>query len=949
MKKRYKILIIGAVLLIILVVIAQFYANSFLQKLIRQEINTFVAEQEGNYFIEVDKITSQILLKRFVLSGIKVHSNDTLPINRDNSFTIDLERLVVKLDGISDIFKDGTLKLKTIKLDHPQINYTYKVKTDSDTVPVKEEFKSDQLKKIQLRSFEIVNGQFHLNKYKDSTSTSVATVFNVDFEMNDIFLSLEETKIERKLTFEELQADLGNIVYHDAENHDISCSNLYFSNDDKVISFVDFEIKDKASLERVKNDFSIKRPWIESKIKQLDIKLDLQKIKQKELDFQLIEMKDLDVYVFHNKKDSSTFSFEHFLASIPFPFNVDTLKVEKTDLDLSLINKEGKNDDFLINELQMEIQHISNKESYTQMHPRIIGQLESKLWKKGYIKADFNYNQLSQQFTSKLRLKEFPEQKLIRFANTSDIAIIKRGNIKDWDLEIAKDSSHIEGNFKAHVNNLDMEYNDFPEHANLNSINTKIGKLNIISSFYKNKDKPIDILIDSIYMDSPRIVFNAKKGSSEKNPKKNDQKTINKEQKKTEGLINIQSIDIRNASFNYKKQGIKEDVLSIESFSIQDRFLAIDLSKEGIDKLTKTGTYKINASHFEYFDPPSNYLSFKDASINKKDNTLSLTGLRFKDKTSKKQFHESSAEGNDWKSAYIEKVNVDIDLDMLLKKEVHCSKVTFIKPILTHIQAVDRKAKELRKTNADFSLPISIDIIEIVDADVDFRIKKKDEKEFEIFDLSHLNGSFKNLQINSASNSSRFSGSIHARFYDQSEIDVFVSHDFMRKNASSHIKGKARNISLSTLKDKLAFFQKIDLKEGHIAAVEFNIDINNKNAEGILIVDTLSVSEYKLSKDPNGDFLSLTMNEIKSSFTIPAKKNIFVSKIEIINPEVDIHYIPAKNSISTKETKKRSPIFVEKGKFNSLFKIEKVMVENATLKQFTRRNKEFTTLHSKPT
>ena len=74
---------------------------------------------------------------------------------------------------------------------------------------------------------------------------------------------------------------------------------------------------------------------------------------------------------------------------------------------------------------------------------------------------------------------------------------------------------------------------------------------------------------------------------------------------------------------------------------------------------------------------------------------------------------------------------------MLLKNEFVCDNVKIVRPILTHIEAIDRKDDApSKKVSEEFDFPITIKNLSVIDADVDFRIKTKDVKEFEVFDLT---------------------------------------------------------------------------------------------------------------------------------------------------------------------------------------------------------------------
>lgn len=937
MKKRYIILIIIGSVLIILSIIAHFYANSVIQKLVRKEINTLIEEQKDTYFIEVGEVNVQLFMRRFILSGVKVNSIDSIPSKKDIAFKLNIDRLIVKLDGFTDVLRDGTLKLQKIELDEPDIDFTYKIPNDSIAQKEQEPFKSNRINLIELSSFGINNGSFTLKKSDGSHVTLVTSISALDFEVDEIQLTLNENKLDDRISFNKILLDLGHVIYHDAKDHDISLSDLRYSNKNKGIDIKEILLRSKFNKDSITHDFSNKDPWIESKANDLRIVIDLQLLKKKQVYIPKIEIGKLDLDLYQNKNKKTPFNLSVILAKIPIPISLDTIQINKGTVDISLSNENGKIDDFALNKINVNVHHLSNDSTYIQNNSTIKGKVKSNIWIKGGVDARFSYNILTKRRSVKIKLTSIPERKLIKYINEEKLAHLRSVNLNKMEIDFSSDSAHYEGKVSADISKLDIVYSKFNKFSKIKSIKTKFDQLSLSSSFYKKYDEEINLFIESFIVQSPRVIVTERDNLIIKDI------DSNKKKKTMQGIVSIDLLDIRDASIDYIKENQDEKILSIESATILEKSLVINLAKSRDEMIVSSGEFKIDVSHIDVFQTPYNYLNIKSLSIEKSKNKIDVVGLRFKNKTSKNSFHASSSEGNIWNSIYAEKIAINADLNRLLKNEFYFNKVKIVRPILTYIKAIDRieKTVEKEEKKLNFSYPFTINALSIIDADIEFRVKTKEIKEFEVFDLSNFNGIIKNIKLNpiNKNESQILTASFQANFFKDGKISLDFEHDLASKNGKSHIEAKAENIEMDIVKNKVSIFKKIDYFNGELNEIQVNVDIIDKKIKGFIALDSLNVDKFMLGSEKNSDWLAFKFDEIISHFTLSKKEGYKISNLQLKNPQVDIHHILSETNTPKTELK-RSSIFAEKGVFKEFATIDKIDIENGIIKQYKGNGKK---------
>lgn len=935
MKKRNKILIILGSVLIVLFFIARQYANSFVQDFIRKEINALIEEQKDNYYIEVGDINVKILAYRFILEDVLIHSLDSIPnADQKQSFFVNLDRISVKLHTYTDVLSSGILNVKSIKLDNPRIDIIQNMNEDSTRFKEKSKFTSAKLKRINLGLLEINGGDFYFHQSQNSRVKLINSVINSDLLMNSISFELDQKELKDKITFNKIKIDIESAAFHDSQKHDFSLQNLRYSNEEKGIKIEEIHIRNKESLDEFKDADYKDGFWGDFKLNELLLQVDLHALLKKEIIIKALDLKDLDVELFSIKKkaESESLSYKNIISKLNLPVTLDSFNIQRGNIDLSFHNKRTNTlDEYQFNNMSINLMHFSNDSLYLIEHPTLKGSIISKVWRTGSLDASFSWNPKSSLNTANIHVKNIPERKLKEFINDENYADFRSGKIEYIDLNLSSDSNHFEGKLRVSIKKLNVAYDNFKEGGKIKSIDAQIKELTLVSDFYKEENEALEILIDSLQIQSPKIKLIENEFLTDI-----ESPSVKKENVR----INLNFFSLKNAVINYQKEGEETPIIEANNISIINRGLILDLSRKGSDQIVNLGYYSINTNDIRYFKAPNDYYSLSKLNIKKTNHEIDIIGFRYKNKTSKNVFHKSASQGNVWMSAYIEKISISSDLSGLLKKDLHINNITAIRPILTYIQAIEReeaieKRKKKKEKIQDSKFAISLDRLALIDADIDFRIKKKDIREFEVFDLSNLNGSLRNLQINSNDNyaDKLLRGSFTAEFYDHSKIEIEIEHEQGKTHPKTKIEGKMTAISLSSVKKRTSIFSNLSYKDGNVESIDFSINLSDGNIDGDVNINSIDIEQLNLGKSKNPDWLTLKLDKISISFSKLKNEKLQISNFKFVQPIVDIHHIDESQSKST-DKKKKNTLFAEHNIFNPLAIIDNIEIIKGTVNQY---------------
>ncbi len=934
MGKRTKIRIVIASIILIILFIAQYYANSFAQKIIQNELNTLIEEQKDNYQIEVGKVKVQLLLMRFSINNIKVKTLDTIPIESDYSFDAEIDKIVVKIKSYNNVFNEGLLTLKSIELDHPKIKLINKLKTDSTLIVGADKFESESLQKIILGTLKVTNAELHYFESKEEDVRLVISTFDANLLLTNIEFSVDQQELKDKIIFDEFTLNSTKADYFDLKDHDFTLTEFHYSTKEKEIKIKGLSLKNKEDISLFNSNFVENKTWENIQAGDVHVNMDHERLKNKELFFQKIEIGNLDLIFSKNQgsKDSSSFNASELLSQIKVPFAIDTFKIKNGNVDLSFIEKGSQEiDDYSFKKLFIEFHFLSNDSNYIQNNPSILGKVNSTLWANGRLESHFTYHYKTLKNSAEIQLTNIPQRKLKKLFKDNDLAIYRSGIIDFFQMQYFADSTHFEGIVKANIKSLNLDYKRFPKSSSLEKISVDLDKIHLSSSFYKEKNKTMDLLIDTLIIESPKMNFlEAKKGLLTQIDQSVDK------QNKNGPLLKVNLLIVKNASLSYTKEKDQTPFLSIEKASLTNKGLSFDFSNSDNNKMTSLGNYIIDLENLNVLQESSLYLTLNKTTIKSIDDKIKIIGLRYKNKSSKQHYHSSAKEGNIWNSAYIEEVSMTADLAMLLKNEFVCDNVKIVRPILTHIEAIDRKDDTpAKKVSEEFDFPIKIKNLSVIDADVDFRIKTKEVKEFEVFDLTNLNGSIKNIVLNAKiDEKSQMVGSFTSSFYEMARLNIEIQMEQGVKNPKIYLKGDASTISLLTLKNKLSLIKELNYSDGKIEKLNFDL-INFKNKiSGDFSFDKVNINDLLLSDDKNGDYLKLNLDELKLSFYKEKEGKLHITEAIVRKPEVDIHSI-IKTKSKGSSTQVRKDLFADEKLFDPITHIDKIKIIDGKIEEFS--------------
>lgn len=939
MEKRTKIRIAIASFVLLILFIAQYYANSFAQKIIQNELNILIEEQKENYQIEVGKIKVQLLLMRFSINDIKVRTLDTIPIEGNYSFDAEIDKIVVKINSYNNVFNEGLLTLKSIELEHPKIKLINKLKTDSTFIVIKEKFESDRLQKINLGAFKVTDAELHYFESKEKDVKLILSTFDANLSLTNIKFSVDQQELKDKIIFDEFTLNSSKAEYFNIKDHDFTLSEFHYSTKEKEIRIKGLNIKNKEDISLFNSNFVENKSWENIQAMDVHVNMDHNRLKNKELFFQKIEIGNLNLVFSKNQgpKDKQTFNASELLSQIQIPFAIDTFKIKNGNVDLSFIEKGIEEiDDYSFKRLFIECHFLSNDSSYIQNNPAILGEINSTLWLKGQLESHFTYHYKTLTNSVEIKLSDIPQRKLKKLIKDNDLAIYRSGIIDFFQMQYFSDSTHFEGIVKANIKNLNLDYTHFPKTTSLEKLSVKLDKIHLSSSFYKEKNKVMDLLIDTLIIESPKIDFL----EAEKEELTQMKQPFEKHNK--DGLLlRVNLLVVKNASLSYSKDKELPPFLIIEKASLTNKGLSFDFSSPEKNKMTSLGNYIIDLENLNVFPDPSIYITLNKTTIKSVDDKIKILGLRYKNISSKQHFHSSAKEGNIWNSAYVEEVSMTADLAMLLKNEFECDNVKVVRPILTHIEAIDRKDEaHSKKVSKEFDFPITIKNLTVINADVDFRIKTKDVKEFEVFDLTNLNGNIKNIVLNAKNNEkSNMTGTFTSSFYDIARLNVDVKMEQGGKNPKITLTGDASAISLLTLKNKLSLIKELNYSDGKIEKLNFNL-INFKNKiSGDILFDKVNIDDLMLSDDKKGDYLKFNFDELKLNFYKEKEGKLHITDAIVKRPEVDVHTIIKTKGIGS-ASQERKDLLSDEKLFGTITHIDKIKIIDGKIEEFSGIGKD---------
>ena len=931
MKKRSKILLIITGILIILVFIGQYYANSLIQGIIRKEISAIQLEQQENYHIEVGEIKVRLFLKRFILRDVKIATNKAGLNESDRSFSIDLKKLVVKVSDFKSVLTDKKLIVKDIEFDRSRIDLVLPANRDSIPEKEKSRFKSKRLSTIIIGSFGINKGDFYLHKSNNDSIQLISSVSKLDFKLNDIEVDLKEERFADLFSFKDLFLSLGEIEYHDSQMHALIAKGVHYTNQKNGIKLDKIFLKNRESLEDFTKKPKEKGVWTSAELTNVFLNLDINKLKDKNVLIESLSIAKLKLELFQLQSSTKTETpnYSELLAKINIPFIVDTFTIQDASINYSLKkNASTEIDDYQLKKVALELLHISNDSLYMLEHPRFIGSLESDLWTNTQLKANFSLDVNDIENSVSLTIDNLPQRKIKKYIKEFKLGDFRSGQIKQIEFNYSSDSNQYSGNTRFSINNLDFRYHQFPNDESLKELNVKVNKVLFSSRFKKEKNKQLNLSIDTIDIQSPKISLIGQE--------KQINNSTSKKVSKFSPSIAVNLFKVSDASFSYQKSGDDDIQLIIDKSSITDRFLVIDLSKKGKNKLVNSGNFSINLDGISFSKAPTNYLDITTIQIDKKKDELTIVGLRYENNSSKNSFQQL-ANGGNYISAYLERVSLELDLHRNLFDPIQCKKVTLSHPILTFMKDLkDENGTQTKSEIDDKVFPISIDEIEILNADIEVLVNTDKKKEAKIIELKKLNGSITNF---STEKNRKLRATIKSSFFDKSSVELEIAYEQGIKNAPLIANGNIKNISLQTLKTRLAAFVDLNYNDGDLNEIDFDFQASKKRIKGNLSINTINVDHLKLAKEKNADWIHLTIDQVGLSFSKKEKQKINISDLTIDNPLVEIHHVvkfkEKENSISDD----KKDLFANKKINKSTVHIENFKIKDGIVHQFDGEGK----------
>ena len=119
MSRKKKILLTIAIFVISTLIIGVIYIDNIIEGTIQREINYQIELHKNEYVIKVGEVKSTFILKRLVIKDVSIEEIEDVKDNPIRKFEFSLNKLVLKLHDVSEMFSDGELWIKEIAINEP--------------------------------------------------------------------------------------------------------------------------------------------------------------------------------------------------------------------------------------------------------------------------------------------------------------------------------------------------------------------------------------------------------------------------------------------------------------------------------------------------------------------------------------------------------------------------------------------------------------------------------------------------------------------------------------------------------------------------------------------------------------------------------------------------------------------------------------------------------------
>ncbi len=484
--------------------------------LIKTRLQALVADaSDGLYSLEFDSLRTDVFNSTLVMKNVRLIPDTVLLSKLEAAgkrpadvFAVTLKTIAIDGLNISDFTSNKKVDLNIVYLNEPTIEIFHKrmpgLNPVRDTSSLQTLYQriSRQLnylfvKRIALRNIKVIQ-----HTYMDGQNEKTTTFSKVNFQLNDVEIdSLTQYDTTRFLYAKTADITLGKLVLPTADS-------LYYINMDSVTIDASKKslVADSFSIlpREDKNTFTEKMPYLKERYKAV-----FQQVSFKEIDWwgivadeafsageAFIKNGKLEVYSNRNLSPfpgSKIGNYPHqLIMRMPFPVNIDTMKISGIDLSYEEVNpKSGMQGKLFFNNINGTVTNITNEKNTITGNHFMKVDAACTVMNSGALHALFIFDLAKAtegNFTVNVHLGAMGASAFNAVCVPLGLFKVENGNIKSLSLELHGNNYTCGGTVKFLYNDLKI---DILGQDNSNGGLKKQGLVSFIANnFILNKSNP---------------------------------------------------------------------------------------------------------------------------------------------------------------------------------------------------------------------------------------------------------------------------------------------------------------------------------------------------------------------------------------------------------------------------------------------------------------------------
>ncbi len=471
MNKKYKIIlqnifIVFFISIIALTSISYLLSFFYFNRVIKEKlIENFNNANANKYELSINQLNSNLLRGYILIKSAKITKNKNYR-NKRKLYIQNIEIPIIEIKQINlfDLINNKQLKIAQFVVNNSRINFDYDTSIISldtlDSVSKKKKQDKNFVQSINIQSL-IINNSF-LSIKNVATDSSLINLTGINVESREIIANSGVEEFIQSIT------NTGNVNFvidkitylEENRQNKIVLDSFAVNRTDSLIKIASLEIipiKKSGKL-----DYSIAAKAENIDLKNIDFeKLILENIFQAKL----FSIKKLKMKFSRNRnlkhKNTGFEILPHLaLQQFNFPFSIDTLKAENSEMEYEWTEKGLlKTSRLILKKMKWNITHLSNINIYKFQNKEIQFNIEAFLMNRAFLKTNmrFPYHSSDGLHFVNGSLEKVPFQDFNPILEKSLSIKALSGELQSLSFHFKADSLKSEGNLIMKYNHLNLE------------------------------------------------------------------------------------------------------------------------------------------------------------------------------------------------------------------------------------------------------------------------------------------------------------------------------------------------------------------------------------------------------------------------------------------------------------------------------------------------------------